>query len=184
MAEYSGAIAQLLTYGECTVTPIQEWVDYASLGLTPADIPQLIQMATDPELYEAELDSIEGWAPVHAWRALAQLRAGVAVEPLLQAYERFGEQDGWWEWFSDELPDVFTMMGEAAIPGIRNYVSYQTQSAERVSAQLTAIGGLEKIGKANPELQPQCIEICTTELTHASEHDPEVNGFLVGVLPR
>jgi hypothetical protein len=122
-------------------------------------------------------------APVHAWRALAQLKAGDVVEPLLQAYEQFGEQDsGWWEWFSDELPDVFLMIGESAIPGIRRYLSHRGPSQEAAFSQFTAIEGLEKIAKANPELKPQCIEICIEELRYASKHSTDVNGFLAGVL--
>jgi hypothetical protein len=110
-------------------------------------------MVTDTDLYGAEQDEIEGWSPVHAWRALGQLKAEEAVEPLLQAYERFGEQDsGWWEWFSDELPDVFLMIGESAISGIRRYLSHRERSKEAAFSQFTAIEGLERIAKANPDL--------------------------------
>jgi hypothetical protein len=99
MNNYSGAVAQLLTLGSDLPIPVTDWADYAALGITSSDIPDLIQMATDANLYTSEQTAPEGWATVHAWRALAQFKAGEAVEPLLQAYERFGEHDGWWEWF-------------------------------------------------------------------------------------
>ena len=53
------------------------------MGLGEADIAELIRMATDERLNNADGNSPEVWAPVHAWRTLAQLRAVVAVEPLL-----------------------------------------------------------------------------------------------------
>lgn len=182
MKNYSGATAQLLTLGGDLPIASLDWADYAALGITPDDIPSLIDMVTDADLYTSDQDAPEGWATVHAWRALAQFKAGEAVEPLLQAYERFGEQEGWWEWFSDELPTVFLLIGETAIPGIRRYLSHRSQAKEVAHAQFTAIEGLERIAKANPDLKPQCIEICIEELQDASKHQPDVNGFLVGVL--
>ncbi|MBD1856988.1 MULTISPECIES: hypothetical protein [Leptolyngbya] len=94
MKNYSGAVAQLLTLGSDLPIASTDWADYAARGITSADIPSLIEMATDAELYTLD-EYTEGWATVHAWRALAQLKAGDAVEPLLQTYERFGEDDGW-----------------------------------------------------------------------------------------
>ncbi|MBD1856987.1 MULTISPECIES: hypothetical protein [Leptolyngbya] len=86
------------------------------------------------------------------------------------------------EWFSDELPEVFLLMGEAAIPGIRRHLSRRNPSKEASYSDFVAIEGLERITKANPNLQPQCIEICTEELRDASKHQSDVNGFMVGVL--
>lgn len=182
MKNYSGAIAQLLTLGSDLPILVKDWANYAAIGITSTDIPELIDMATDAELYSSDQHASEGWATVHAWRALAQLKAGEAVVPLLQAYERFGERYDWWEWFSDELPEVFLTMGEAAIPGIRRHLSRRSQSKEAEYSEFAAIEGLEKITEAHPDLKPQCIEICIEELQYASKHNPAVNGFLVGVL--
>jgi hypothetical protein len=182
MTNYSGAIAQLLTYGGDLPFQVSDWKDYTALGITSADIPELIQMATDATFYEADDETPEGWAHVHAWRALAQLKAEDAVEPLLQAYERFGESEGWWQWFTEELPAIFLMLGEAAIPKLRHYLSRRSRSKEAGFAEFTAIEGLERIAKANSDLKPQCIEICLEELRYASKHQPDVNGYLAGVL--
>ena len=40
-------------------------------------------MATDEELNQGDSDSQEFWSPVHAWRALGQLKAVQALEPIL-----------------------------------------------------------------------------------------------------
>lgn len=182
MKNYSGAVAQLLTLGSDPPIASEDWADYAALGITAVDIPSLIDMATDADLYLSEQTAPEGWATVHAWRALAQLKAGEAVELLLQAYEQFGEQNDWWEWFSDELPEVLLLMGKAAIPGIRDHLSRRSQSKEAEYSEFVAVEALEDIATAHPDLKPQCIEICIEELQYASKHDPAVNGFLVGVL--
>jgi hypothetical protein len=57
--------------------------EYAALGIGQEHIPDLIRMATDRSLHQAMIDSDEVWAPVHAWRALSQLRAREAIEPLV-----------------------------------------------------------------------------------------------------
>ncbi|HET7234470.1 MAG TPA: hypothetical protein VFJ16_30940 [Longimicrobium sp.] len=76
------------------------WPDYRHLGLTERHVPGLIQIATDPELHaEGRMDR-ESWAPVHAWRALAQLGATTAVTPLLALLERQHAN----LWVYDEVP--------------------------------------------------------------------------------
>lgn len=64
---------QLLTLG----TPGETWdpgADYPALGITHEQVPELIRMATDTALNDMESGSVEVWAPLHAWRALGQLR--------------------------------------------------------------------------------------------------------------
>jgi len=79
---YQPPVDKLLTYGESNLMTPDKWPDYQELGIGPEHIPDLIQMATDEELNEADVESREVWAPTHAWRALGQLRAVEAVEPL------------------------------------------------------------------------------------------------------
>ena len=81
-------------------------------GLTAGQIPELIQMARDEELHRADSDSLEVWAPIHAWRALGQLRAEAAIVPLLRLLERIDEEDD--DWVVEELPVVFGMIGPTA----------------------------------------------------------------------
>ena len=80
-ANYPPPVDKLLTFGECSPSP--EWPDYLALGLGSEHVPDLIRMAIDEELNQAASDSLEVWAPVHAWRALGQLHAEAAIEPLL-----------------------------------------------------------------------------------------------------
>lgn len=54
---------------------------------------------TNKELHFTYLDSLEVWAPVHAWRALGQLRATEAIEPLITLFHDVED-----EWNNFDLP--------------------------------------------------------------------------------
>src|SRR5258707_15295636 len=104
-------------------------------------------MATDPELNAADSESMEVWAPVHAWRTLGQLRAESAVGPLIEMLADLTDE-GSDDWAFDELPTVLGMIGPAAIPAARALL--EDESALEDSR--TAAGQvLEEIGKRHPE---------------------------------
>ncbi len=186
MISYSGAIAQLLTAGECVHSLPSRWLNYAALGLTTADIPQLLQMSTDDELYNAMSDDPESWAPLHAWRALGQFQVAAAVAPLLQYSHDFTFEDGWLEWMFEELPLVFAMIGEASLPTLTTFLSDRTQPD---NTRLLASHSLKKYAQgvgpndtADPIIRQQCITLLTAELTHAADNTTDFNGFLLADL--
>ena len=75
-ANYPPPLDRLLTYGDPGFQNRAEWPNYVEMfQLGPEHVPDLIRMATDADLNEADTDSPEVWAPLHAWRALGQLRA-------------------------------------------------------------------------------------------------------------
>src|SRR5262249_56731171 len=76
---YPPPVDQLLTVGDCQ--KLTEWPNYLELGLGLEHAPDLVRMAMDEGLNYADSDSLEVWAPVHAWRALGQLHAESAVPP-------------------------------------------------------------------------------------------------------
>src|SRR5436305_13614282 len=115
---YPSPVDKLLTCGdpwEVRANP-KDWPQYLELGIGPEHIPDLIRMATDGELRWAEEDSDEVWAPIHAWRTLGALHAEEAIEPLLSLFKNIEEYDD--EWALEELPDVYGMIGPAAIPAL------------------------------------------------------------------
>src|SRR5689334_3370154 len=104
---YEPPVDQLLARGEPDGGP---WPDYVTeYGFTEEHVPALIQLATDGSLCELESEDPLVWAPLHAWRALGQLRAEEAVEPLLGLLWRIDEWDD--DWAGDELPEVIGMIG-------------------------------------------------------------------------
>ncbi len=97
--EYSEQAKQLLGLGE-TQLPLS---DYLSLGLTSGNISELIRMATDPELLNADEKAPAFWATVHAWYVLGQLKATEAIAPLLDLNDDYPYD----KLFCEEFPKVF-----------------------------------------------------------------------------
>ena len=171
-SSYKPPVDQLLTYGEVQAVSPDDWPNYLELGLGPEHIPDLIRMATDEDLNWAYSDSLEVWAPIHAWRALGQLRAEAAVEPLLLLFETLEESD----WVMEELPEVFGMIGPAALPALAAYIADVSYDEE---ARISAIPSVEKIGTRWPEARPASVALLMEQLERFAENEPEVNGFLI-----
>jgi Protein of unknown function (DUF1186) len=171
-SSYPPPVDQLLTYGEDRGASPQDWPNYLEMGLGPEQIPDLIRMATDEELNWADSDSLEVWAPIHAWRALGQLHAEAAIEPLLSLFEMLEDND----WVTEELPDVFGMIGRAALPALAAYIA---DTSYDEWARINAITGIEKIGTRWPETRSECVALLTDQLELFTENEPEVNGFLI-----
>ncbi len=172
---YQPPVKRLLTYGESNRITPEEWPDYRELGIGPEHVPELIQMATDEELNVAAAESTEVWAPVHAWRALGQLRAVAAVEPLLELFDRLEDDD----WVHEELPAVFGLIGPAALPALAAYLADLSHTD---SSRISTITGIEKIGKRWPDARAEALAILTERLERFEENEPDVNAFLVEAL--
>lgn len=172
---YGPPVDQLLTCGEAHSVQPEEWPKYLALGLGPEQIPDLIRMATDEDLNWSDSDSHEVWAPLHAWRALGQLRAEAAVEPLLSLFDTLPDSD----WVLEELPEVFGLIGAAALPALAAYLAGVAHDDE---ARISVIPSIEKIGTRWPEARPACVQLLSEQLEQFADNDQEVNGFLVAGL--
>lgn len=184
ISDYSNPVAQLLQQGECSSHEVRTWMDYQSLGLSRNDIPSLIAMATDHELYRLDAEASEGWAPIHAWRALGQLRSIEAVDPLLQYAKEYIDHDGWWDWMAVELPRIFAMIGEELLPNLAIVVHDRTRPAW---VRVIAVEGLEKLAEqsdSQSSVYQQSVQIFLEEVNHFAENDPDFNGFLIGTLAK
>ncbi len=174
-ARYQPPVERLLTYGASDRITPDEWPDYRELGMGPEHIPDLIQMATDEALNEADSESPEVWAPLHAWRALGQLRAVEAVEPLLELFDRLEDDD----WVHEELPAVFNLIGPAALPALAAYLADLSHTD---SSRISAITSMEKIGKKWPDARTEALAMLEERLERFEENEPDVNAFLVEAL--
>src|SRR5437762_4607236 len=90
---YTSPVDKLLRIGKPEPTDVEDWPDYLELDLTTEHIPELLRMLTDKELLEIDPERPEGWAAVHAMRALGQLRDAAVVEPLLKNSEALLDYD-------------------------------------------------------------------------------------------
>jgi hypothetical protein len=174
-ATYAPPVDKLLTYGSLADEISAEWPDYLALGLSAEDIPELIRMATDASLMTEDTTIEEFSAPVHAFRALGQLHAEAASEPLLTLFDNFQDND----WIIEDLPQAYGMIGPAAIPALAAHVA--DQSKEEFSRTL-ASNGLVEIAKTHPEARSEVISTISKQLELFDEQEPELNGSLIADL--
>jgi hypothetical protein len=172
---YAEPVSQLLTLGDCRGS--QDWPDYLALGIGPAQIPDLIRMVEDDELNWADSESLEVWAPVHAWRALGQLRAEAAVGPLLGLLWRIDEYND--DWVGEEIPEVLGMIGPVAVPKLADYLA---APLEGLWARVAAAHALAEVGTRHPEGREDCVAALIGTLDGFAQHDPTLNGFLISYL--
>lgn len=165
--DYPEPVSKLLTMGD---PEVHKWPDYLALGLSPEHVPDLIRMVLDDALY----DDPASWAPIHAWRALGQLRAEEAIEPLTQLLQDIDDFDD--DWALEEMPTVFALIGPAAIPTLADYI---LDTSHGTWARVTAARSLKEIGTNHPDVRSACVSVLTTALERFEMLEPEVNGFLI-----
>ncbi len=176
MASYPFPVNQLLKMDRPFGS--DEWTDYSGFGIGPEHVPDLIRMAQDEELAMTPGDSAEGYAPIHAWRALGQLRAPEAIEPLLDLLAE-QEDDSWWDWLTEEVPIVLGMIGPAALPAAA--VRLQASRSKEWPPVYFA-NALTEIAKQHPETRTEVIDHLSRFLEDAATNDPGANGCVISDL--
>lgn len=171
--EYQTPVAKLLTYGE--IDSASKWPDYVQqLALKEDHIPELIRMVGDDTLTQANTQSLAIWAPIHAWRALGQLRAEAATVTFLEQLE-----DPLNDWAHDELPTVMGLIGPSTIPKIQQYLADQTRDT---FGRISAVTSLKELQTHHPQAKDHCIDVLTQQLAQFEVNPPDLNGFLVSGL--
>jgi hypothetical protein len=173
ISDYQFPVSELLNYGDCR--QYKEWPNYVQeLNLEDKHIPELISMATDEELNQADSDSKEVWSPVHAWRALGQLKADSALEALLGLLNN--EDD---DWFSSDLPTLCCLIGVKSIPSLQEFLA---DSSNNFWARAGAAEALEAISLQYPETRETNIATIAQQLEKFRDNNPIFNGLLIGNL--
>ena len=154
--------------------------DYVhELGLTAEHVPALVAIARKQIDLEDFPDEDSGWAPVHAWRALGQLRAVESVEPLLTMLTALTETGD--DYHMYDFPVVFGMIGPAAISAL---AAYLRNVENPLYARITAADGLRNVGLRHLEARGEALAPLVEQLGRYEENDYELNGFLIGQLNR
>lgn len=174
ITSYPSPVDKLLTFGDCR--NFHEWPNYLALGLGQEHIDDLIRMGMDAELNWADPDSLEVWAPIHAWRALGQLRAEAAIMPLVDFFNQVEPDD---EWAPSELPEVMGMIGPAAIPALTAVIANPVQ---RKHPRTYAGDSLAEIGKQHPASREECIRSLVAGLQSFEQNERDLNGFFISNL--
>ncbi|RUT05041.1 hypothetical protein DSM106972_038620 [Dulcicalothrix desertica PCC 7102] len=167
---YKPPVDKLLTYADCS--KLKELPNYIEeFGFGKEHIPDLIRLATDKNLYETHFDSLEVWAPVHAWRALGQLRAKEAIEPLITLFHDIED-----DWTNFDLPKSFGLIGEPAIPALTEYINDDSREDYQ---RFAATSCFFYIAVNYPKLRKICVSILTRKLELYKVNEKEFNAILV-----
>lgn len=174
--EYTEPVSSLLSYGGLDMRRMNKpWPNYLELGFTDKHISELLQMVTDSSLNQAKQDSLEVWAPLHAWRTLGQLQAVEAVESLIRLYERLPDDD----WLSAELPKVFALIGPASIPAIAKFLAdIGVEEFSRISVPAC----LEKMSQDHSEYHDECVRVLERQLSSYGINGETLNAFIISSL--
>lgn len=168
---YRPPVSALLAIGE--IDDEREWIDYAGEhGLADAHVPELVRMAADVALDELDGDDPRSWAPQHAWRALASLRAASAVAPLLE----IAEARPWDDALQEDLPDVLARIGRPALePLLASFADGERELHERT----TACECLARLADRDPSCREATLESFARELGRGEDGDAVLNGCVV-----
>jgi hypothetical protein len=173
-ASYTPPVDRLLGYGEWKVRR-DSWADYLTIGLTPEHVPELIRMATDEELWAGPETASASWAPLHAWRALGQLRAEAAAEPLTEWLVLEIDADR----VMAEIPVVLGMIGR---PSIAPAGALLADPAEDLFARWAAARTLGEVANRHPDARGEAVAELTAALSRWSGQDPVLNAVLISQL--
>ena len=154
------------------VSHSHDWPDYLQYGFTEEDVPELLAIVTDERLNTMPAEDEAVWAPLHAWRALGQLKNPQAVQPLINAFDGLHEDD----WAMGEIPRVMAMIGE---PAIKPLVVYINESEHDEFARVMAMSALAEVAKQHPEYREQVVNIFRDYMKTPSMEDGSFNGLLV-----
>lgn len=151
--------------------------DYvAEFGLRQADVPVLIDIACQWADAERPEDEVL-FAPIHAWRALGQLRAAEAVEPLLAAQDSL---DAWGDqWYLEEFHDLFGLIGPPAIPALATHLADRGHGE---FPRISAANGLCEVAKRHPQARQRVVNVLAMELAKKQPDVCQLNAFLIGYL--
>lgn len=177
---YPPPVDQLLSLGEPKEGG-RDWRDYRSLGLADEHVPALLALLEDPRLSWLEWsegdDQAPFWAPMHAWRALGQLGAVSAAEPLVRVLMRDQDDD----WAMSEIPRVLAMIGPTALVAVRTALPAAARRPDPWMARSLA-EALVHIATAHQGTRAAVVEILTRQLRLWPNQNEELNGFLISYL--
>ncbi len=156
-------------------------IDYvARLELTANDIPELLAITrkwAEPMDWPDDEGYIAGYAPIHAWRGLAQLRATEAIPLLLEMLDPLDE--GGDDWYLEEFPYVFAWIGPTALGPLGEYLA---DPAHTVFARVAAGSAIRELAKRHPEARGDAVAALCQALARFPEMDPTLNGFIISDL--
>ena len=152
--------------------------DYVSLfSLTHQDVPQLLDLArlwVERKDWPDDKEDMTVYAPIHAWRALAQLQAMEAVPVLLEMTVAMDKTHD--DWHLEEFPDAFGMIGAEAIPALTDFSKDNQQG---LYARICAAHGLCEVAQRHEHTRGRVVAILSQQLEQYDHNDETFNAFLI-----
>ncbi|MDQ6925182.1 MAG: DUF1186 family protein [Candidatus Eremiobacteraeota bacterium] len=177
-APLSPAVTRLCTTGDPGAWDAP-WPDYpAEYDLTRDDVPALLDMALDATPHHEGDPAV--WAPLHAWRALGELGAPEAAEPMTGLLARVAGPDQDDDWALTELPRVLAMLGLPALAPVQQLLNDATLDSLVRGAAAETLGWL---AAETPEARAATVA-ALTDLLARSDTDPEMAAFTISALIR
>jgi hypothetical protein len=177
--DFSEPVLALVSLGEKAARNSQ-WPDYTELGITSDHIPELIRIIEQIGEFWPDVDvgnAAESYAPIHAWRALGQLKAEQALSHLTELV--IWNEDEEADWIMEDIPVVMGMIGPLCIPPLRDYL---TDPGKQTWASVTFAHCLAEIGTRHPESHTACVEALQAGLEQFERNDETVNSFIISYL--
>lgn len=167
----------------------QSWRDgdpdyVALLGAEADDVPLLVRVAQEwfpsyegDEPAEFRADAPASYAPMHAWRTLAQMRAEEAAEDLAAMIPRFVEHDD--DRLTEEFDGAVGQLGPRALPVLCRLLgdAYEDDFTRAMSAET-----IRQTAGAWPECRERAVAILAEKLERFRDEAPFVNAFIVKAL--
>jgi hypothetical protein len=176
--DFSEPVLALISLGEKAARATQ-WPDFTKLGIIAEHIPELIRILESVEAFwpEGEVDAPEVYAPIHAWRALGQLKAEQAIPFLIDLI--IWNEEGDMDWIMEEVPDVMGMIGPVCIPALEENLLHLLKLEW---APVTIAHCLTEVGQQHPQSRATCVKALEAGLENYATNDENVNGFLISYL--
>ncbi|MCX6907254.1 MAG: SEC-C metal-binding domain-containing protein [Verrucomicrobia bacterium] len=114
---------------------------------------------------------------MHAWRALAELKAEQAIGPLLGLLHRIDDYDD--GWVSSEVPRALGTLGRAALEPATAYLA---NAAHKEWARVASAKAVAEIGERHADLRAECVARLIAQLVKFADQSQPLNAFLISAL--
>lgn len=159
--KYDGRVAQLLSLGRDKLMRVDGESYVKRFGFTQDDVPQLLKLANDMEIYKhdysdiPEDEGLEFFGVIHAWHTLSELGVIEFKKMLLQMVED-GDEHEYDDWILDNFvklikpyrKDMYNYFAEGAIQEQKNTwtrLCYLDTIKEMLEADEVSLQEVEKL---------------------------------------
>lgn len=150
--------------------------------LSREDVPGLIDIASkwsDPDWGSNDFGVGDAFdhtelLPVVAWRALADLKASEAVEPLIDMLRELDDELD--DWVSEELPHVFGMIGQPAVDAL---VQLANDADTQSYIRSTAASSLRRVADCHAETRDHVVARLAEMMSKDAPCDIDFNSTLL-----